>query len=384
VKVALVCSWLNQYGGAERVLEVLHDMYPNAPIYTSMYEPKAMPAFYRSWDIRTSFMQRLPLVKQKHQAFVSLYPYAFEQFDLTEYDVVISNSSAFAHGVITRPETCHVCYCLTPARFIWNYHEYVKREHLSRIVRTVVPMALTSLRTWDAQAADRVDYFVAISRAVADRINKYYRRDSEIIYPPVDTTMYTPSEEVEDYFLIVSRLIPYKRIDLAVRAFNELGLPLKIVGGGRDAEALQRIAKPNVQFLGRVPDDEVKRLYARCRAFIFPGEEDFGLTPLEAQAAGRPAIAYAGGGALDTIIEGETGAFFREPTAKSLAETVRNFDHTKFDSVRIRQHALKFDTEVFKKQLAEFVERSAAEHRQRLTESYAQKIGPASLKLREI
>ena len=368
MKVALVCSWLNQYGGAERVLEVLHEMYPDAPIYTSMYEPKAMPAAYRQWDIRTSFMQYLPLVKKRHQMFLPLYPLAFKQFDLSGYDLVISNSSAFGHGVFTRPETCHVCYCLTPARFIWNYEEYVKRERINPLARRLVPLTLGALRAWDADAARRVDYMVAISTAVQARIARFYRRDSEIIYPPVDTSRYQISDEVDDYFLIVSRLIPYKRIDLAVRAFTEIGWPLKVVGDGRDREVLTGMAGPNVEFLGRVPDEDVRRLYSRCRAFIFPGEEDFGLTPIEAMSAGRPVIAYGAGGALDTVIEGETGLLFREPSPEALAQVVRDFDHRQFDPVKIRQHALNFDVSLFKQRLATFVAERVAEHRRRREE----------------
>lgn len=368
LKVALVCSWLNQYGGAERVLEVLHEMYPDAPIYTSMYEPKAMPAAYRQWDIRTSFLQYLPLVKKRHQMFLPLYPLAFKQFDLSGYDLVISNSSAFGHGVFTGPETCHVCYCLTPARFIWNYDEYVKRERINALARRLVPLTLGALRAWDAAAARRVDHMVAISTAVQARIARFYHRDSEIIYPPVDTSRYRISEEIDDYFLIVSRLIPYKRIDLAVRAFTELGLPLKVVGDGRDRAALAGMAGPNVEFLGRVPDEEVRRLYSRCRAFIFPGEEDFGLTPIEAMSAGRPVIAYGAGGALDTVVEGETGLLFREPSPEALAQVVRGFDHRQFDPIKIRQHALGFDVSLFKERLATFVAERVAEHQRRREE----------------
>lgn len=357
-RVAIVCSWLNQYGGAERVLEVLHEMYPAAPIYTSMYAPRAMPAAFRSWDIRTSFLQKLPLSRSHHQLYLSLYPLAFEQFDLTDYDLVIDNSSAFSYGVITRPGTCHVSYCLTPARFLWNYHDYARRERLGPLARLALAPVLSSLRMWDVQAARRVDHFVAISRLVAARIAKFYGRQAPIIYPSIDVEAYrsTSRDEVGDYFLIVSRLIPYKRIDLAIEAFNRLGLPLKVVGSGRDRAALERVAKPNVQFLGRVSDADLRSLYSRCRAFVFPGEEDFGLTPLEAQASGRPVIAYGAGGALETVVEGETGAFFREPNADSLAEVVGRFDHAAWDPARIRRQAERFDHSVFKRQLAGFVE----------------------------
>ncbi len=364
-RVALLHSWLNQYGGAERVLEVLHGMYPEAPIYTSMFWPQAMPDAYRRWDIRLSFMQHLPLVKAHHQPFLPLYPLAFRQFDMSEYDIVISNSSAFCHGVRTGPHTCHVCYCLTPARFLWLSREYTRRESLPLPARTLLPLVLNPLRSWDRGAARQVTHFVAISRAVADRIQRFYGRHSTIIYPPVDTTLYQPSADGPDnYYLIVSRLIPYKRIDLAVRAFNQLGLPLKVVGGGRDREALQALAKDNIEFLGRLPDATVKEMYARCRGFIFPGEEDFGLTPLEAQASGRPVIAYGAGGALDTVVEGRTGTFFHQPTPESLAEAVRRFESIPFDPVAIRRHAEGFSTQVFRQDLSAYVHERYAEHRQ--------------------
>ncbi len=362
MKVALVCSWLNQYGGAERVLEVLHDMYPQAPIYTSIYEPRALPGFYRQWDIRTSFMQRLPLVKRHHQLFLLLYPLAFERFDLSEFDLVISNSSGFCHGVRTQPHACHINYCLTPPRFVWNLPQYLEQEKVNEAARKLLPWVNGYLRAWDRVASRRVDYFIAISKAVKDRIGKFYRRQAAIIYPPVDTRRFEPSTEIDDYFLIVSRLIPYKRVDIVVEAFGQLGLPLFIAGDGRDRERLEAIAKPNVQFLGRVADEELPRLLARCRAFIFPGEEDFGIAPLEAQAAGRPVIAYAAGGALDTVVEGVTGCFFSEQKAEVLAEVLRHFDEKNYDPAVIRQHAQRFDTEVFKEQLGAFVAKKMAEY----------------------
>ena len=350
-----MCSWLNQYGGAERVLEVVHEMFPEAPVYTSMYWPEALPAGYRSWDIRTSFLNRLPLIKRHHQPFLALYPHGFETLDLDGYDLVLSVTSAFAHGVILRPEVTHICYCLTPARFLWQYAAYAQREQLGRLARAVLPFILSGLRTWDAVAANRVDHFIAISRAVQERIRKFYRRPSRIIYPPVRTAAFEVSGQVDDYYLVLSRLIPYKRIDLAVRAFNALGLPLVIVGDGRDRRALQRLAGPNVRFLGRLPDADVKRHLGRCRALIFPGEEDFGITPLEAQAAGRPVIAYAAGGALETVVEGITGAFFREPTPESLAEAVESFDPAACDPVAIRRQAERFDVTNFRGELSRFI-----------------------------
>ena len=353
MKLAIVCSWLNQYGGAERVLEVVHDMYPQAPIYTSIYRPQALPERYRSWDIRPSFLNRLPLIQRFHQVYLPFYPLAFESLDLRGYDVVFSLTSAFGHGVITPAETRHVCYCLTPARFLWNYHSYIEREGLGRLARLGLAPFLKSLRQWDRLAADRVDDFIAISRTVQRRIAKYYRREARIIYPPVDTARFAIEREPEDYFLVVSRLVPYKRIDLAVLAFNELGLPLRIIGEGRDRAALQAIAKRNVQFLGYLPDEVVREQMARCRAFIFPGEEDFGITPLEAMAAGRPVIAYGAGGALDTIEEGVSGLFFREPTPEALVEAVRRLDAQRFAPQTLRQHARRFDVARFRRELGE-------------------------------
>jgi len=362
LKVAIVHDWLNQIGGAESVLEALVEMYPQAPIYTSIYWPQVMPEAYRSWDIRTSFMDRLPLVKKHHQPFLPLYPLAFEQFDLKGYDLVISNKSAFCHGVITAPETLHVCYCLTPTRFLWDYGGYVQREGLGQLAHWVLPPFLSYLRLWDKAAADRVDHFVAISQAVRQRIQKFYRREAVVIHPPVDTSCYVPTEDGDDYFLIVSRLIPYKRIDLAVQAFNQLGRPLVIVGDGRDRASLQAIAKPNVKFMGRVPDDELGQLMARCRAFILPGLEDFCIAPVEAQAAGRPVIAFAGGGALDTVVEGVTGTFFHEQSPQALAEAVRSFDDTRYEPAVIRKHAERFDTTVFKQWLRQFIESRITDH----------------------
>jgi len=363
LKVAIVHDWLNQMGGAEVVLEALAEMYPQAPIYTAMYWPQVMPEEYRAWDIRTSFMDGLPLVKRYHQPFLPLYPLAFESFDFTGYDLVISNKSGFCHGVITSPDTLHICYCLTPTRFLWNYHEYVQREGVAGLARLALPPFLSYLRLWDRAAADRVDHFAAISRTVQRRIAKYYRRDSVVIHPPVDTTRFAPSDSHDDYFLIVSRLIPYKRIDLAVRAFNELGLPLVIVGDGRDRDSLQALAESNIEFLGHVSATKINDYFARCRAFIFPGQEDFGIAPVEAQAAGRPVIAYAAGGALDTVMEGVTGAFFHDQTPEALIEAIKEFDETSYDPAVIRRHAERFDRRVFKERLSEFIEQKYVEHK---------------------
>ena len=355
MRLAIVHDYLNQYGGAERVLESLHDLYPEAPIYTSIYDPPRLPAFYREWDIRTSFMQRLPGVSSHHQAYLPCYPVAFESFDFSEYDVVLSNSSAWCKAVVTPPETVHVCYCLTPMRWAWRYHDYVERERLGRLARFGLPAAMTALRMWDVSSSQRVDRFAAISTAVAARIRKYYGREAVVIYPPVATERFATSRLPGDYYLVVSRLIPYKRVDLAVEAFNQLGLPLKVVGDGRDRPALATRAARNVELLGRVSDAEVAELLHGCRAFVFPGEEDFGIAPVEAQAAGRPVVAFGAGGALDTVIDGETGVHFREQTVESVVAAVRRLESLSFDAERIAAHARRFDTSVFRRQIAALV-----------------------------
>ncbi|MGC9359648.1 MAG: glycosyltransferase [Anaerolineae bacterium] len=351
MKLAIVCSWLNQYGGAERVLEVLHSMYPEAPVYTSIYLPKALPEAFRSWDIRPSFLNRVPLARRYPSLFLGSFPLAFESLDLRGFDVVVSVTSAFAHGVITSPRTQHVCYCLTPARFLWDHAQYVEREQLGGLMRSLLAPRLIKLRQWDRLAAGRVDQFVAISHTVQARIAKYYRRESQIIYPPVALPTRCQDTEPEPFYLVVSRLVPYKRIDLAVRAFTQLGLPLRVVGDGRDRRALERIAGENVRFLGYVDEPTKQRLMQQCRALIFPGEEDFGLTPVEAMAAGTPVIAYGRGGARDTLVDGETGVFFREPTVASLIEAVQRFEGLTFDHERLLAQAQRFDVSVFEERM---------------------------------
>lgn len=364
MKVAIVHDWLNQNGGAERVLEEFHSLYPDAPVYTSMYAPDQMPAAYKSWDIRTTWMQRLPLVTKKHQLFMPLYPVAFESHDLSGYDLVVSSSSAFCHGVLTRNETCHVCYCHTPTRFMWNYFDYAKREGLSGWKRRLLAPSLFKLRQWDRVSADRVDCWIANSSLVKKRIAKFYRRTAQIIFPPVDTSRFVPQASYDDYYLVLSRLLPYKRIDLAIEACNRTKSRLLIAGSGRGTEQLKKIAGPTVEFLGRVPEDQLSGLYARCRAFLFPGEEDFGLTPIEANAAGRPVIAYKAGGTLDTVVPGVTGEYFTEPTVDSLVSAMATFDPGAYDPVAIRAHAEKFDATVFRRQFQTFVASSMESYRQ--------------------
>lgn len=366
MKVAIIHDWLNQNGGAERVLEEFHDIFPDAPIYTSMYDPQRMPVSYRQWDIRVSWMQKLPGVTKRHQQYMPLYPMAFESFDLSGYDLVLSSSSAFCHGVLTRPETCHICYCYTPTRFMWNYFDYVQREGLAKWQQRLLAPFLFQLRTWDRVSADRVDYWIGISNLIRDRIAKFYRRESVVIFPPVDTSRFTPSDGHDDYFLALSRLIPYKRIDLAIEACNRLKARLLIAGSGRETERLKKLAGPTVEFLGRVPEERLNELYARCKAFIFPGEEDFGLTPLEANAAGRPVIAFKAGGTLDTVVPGVTGEYFTEQTVDNLTGVMERFDPDAYEPAAIRAHACKFDKSVFREQLMTQINRWMGDYGKRI------------------
>jgi Glycosyltransferase len=363
MRVALVHDYLNQYGGAERVLEALHELFPAAPVYTSIFDPTSMPATYQNWDIRTSFMQHLPAWRSQFRRYVALYPTAFERFDLSGYDLIISSSSAFAKGVIPRPRALHICYCHTPMRFAWRTDDYVAREQINGIQAKLLPFILNYLRIWDTVSANRVDLFVANSHEVAGRIARYYRRPSVVIPPPVDLPPYE-LQPPEEFYLAGGRLIPYKRLELAIEAFNHLRLPLKIFGDGRDRARLERLAGPNIEFLGWVDEATRLDLFARCRAFIFPGEEDFGITPLEVLAVGRPVIAYAAGGALETLIDGVTGRFFYQPTAAALAAAVALSRTDQIDPLTLRRHAERFSRARFLKAFRSFVDDALTAHRE--------------------
>ena len=369
MKVALVHDYLNQMGGAERVVLALHEIFPDAPLYTSIYDPERVDAAFRNIDIRTTFMQKLPMVTKHHQPYLPFYPFAMESLDLRGYDLVLSSSSAFGKGVITRPETLHICYCHTPMRWCWNYEEYVEREKLGSVARKILPPLITGLRIWDQVSASRVDHFIANSPVVAERIRKYYRREAVVIPPPVEASRFPfdPDTVPEDYFLILSRLIPYKRIDLAIEACNKLQLPLVIIGGGRDLERLQQLAGPTIRFLGHLSDEEVIHYFTHCRAFLFPGEEDFGITPLEAQVAGRPVIAYGAGGALASIVDGVTGTFFHEQTVEALARVLDSFDESIYNPLTIHNHALEFDTPRFQRRILQFIEAKLSERAENRT-----------------
>jgi glycosyltransferase involved in cell wall biosynthesis len=359
LKVALVHDWLTGEAGAEQVTLSLSRLFPDAPIYTSVRVPERTPSFARL-DVRTSFLQRWPL-SGRQQLYPHLRPLAFESFDLSGYDVVISSSSAEAKGVIVKPGTLHLCYCHTPTRYYWNdYHAYLERMEfglLNPFVRRAMPYLTNYLRLWDLAAARRVDQFVANSHEVAARIKKYYGRDSEVINPPVNVGAFTPAKERGDYLLSVGRLVPYKRVDLVVEAATRLGLPLKVAGEGPERRRLEKLAGPSVEFLGRVAQGELPALYAGARAFIFASEEDFGIVPVEALAAGVPVIAYGQGGIKDSVVPGEHGVFFGEQTADSLEEALKNFDPASFDTKKLRARSELFSEAEFQKKVISLLER---------------------------
>jgi len=354
MKIAIIHDYLNQFGGAERVVEVLHEIFPEAPIYTSIYLKDRMPLSFESMDIRTSYMQKFPFLDTQFKKYLLFYPKAIESFKLNQYDLILSSSSAFAKGVIKRKDACHICYCYTPMRFVWNYEDYIEKEDFNKLILAILPLATRSLKKWDLKTNNNVNNFISISENIKKRIKKCYGRDSEVIYPPVSVSKFKSSRNIEDYFLIVSRLNAYKNIDLIINAFNELGLKLKIVGSGPYRNNLEGISRNrNIEFLGKVTDKDLIEIYSKCRAFIFPGKEDFGIAPVEAQAAGRPVIAYGSGGALETVIENVTGIFFREDTTSSVIKAIKRFEdiESSFDQKKIIKNTYRFDEEVFKRKL---------------------------------
>lgn len=355
MRVAISHEWLTTLGGSERVVEALLELYPGAPVYTSFISSRNLPDSVMEWDVRTSFVQRLPFLHSVSQRYLPLFPMAFESFDLSGYDLVISSSSACAKGVLTGPETTHICYCHTPMRYAWEPQLDPRFDFDNPVLRAAGQALLHYLRLWDRQAAERVDHFVANSKNVAAKIGKYYRREATVINPPVSVDKFPVTDGPRSYFLVMSRLVSYKRVELAVEAFTKLGLPLKVAGDGPERERLEQLAGPNIEFLGYVGDDEVARLMNGCLALIFPGEEDFGIVPVEAMAAGRPVIGLGRGGLLETVVDGKTGLFFGEPSAASLIDAVSRFSARDFDPARLSKHAAKFSKERFKKEMEKFV-----------------------------
>ncbi|MBI2195582.1 MAG: glycosyltransferase [Candidatus Levybacteria bacterium] len=344
-RVALVYDRVNKWGGAERVLLSLHKIFPQAPLYTSAYNPKKAP-WAKVFDVRTSFLQKFPF-SSRHELYAPLMPLAFESFNFDKYDLVISVTSESAKGIITKPDTAHICYLLTPTRYLWSgYRDYFKNKWF----RYLSYPAVSYLRFWDKIAAQRPDAYLAISNEVQSRTKKYYGRDSKVVYPPVTISHPKKIKSVSavPYYLIVSRLVPYKKVDIVVRAFNKLGFPLKIVGTGSQESTLKKMAKDNIEFLGHLTEKELLGYYQGCKCLIFPGIEDFGLTILEANSFGKPAVAYKDGGALETVVEGKTGIFFDKLTPDSLTRAVRKFDKMSFDSKTCMKRAGEFSFINFK------------------------------------
>jgi len=355
VKVALVHDWLTGQRGGEKVLEALAELFPEAPIYTLFHFPGSQAAAIEKRVIRTSFLQKLPFLRRRYRWFLPLFPLAVELFNLQDYDIVISSSHCVAKGIIPRPDALHVSYIHSPVRYAWNqYDAYFSRQRLSFFSRLAVPGRIHKLRIWDVTSSARVDHFIANSRAVARRIEKYYRRPADVIHPPVDTDFFTPPAGDPDrsYDLIVSALVPYKKIDLAILVYNRLGWPLKVVGDGPEDKRLRRMSGPNVQFLGPLSAPDLRGLYQAARLLVMPGEEDFGIAAVEAQACGTPVLAYGRGGALETVVEGTTGLFFRELTEQSLAGALDKFRTVAFNKSAIRSHATRFSRDLFKDKIA--------------------------------
>ena len=427
MKVALVHDWLTGMRGGEKVLEVFCELFPDAHLYTLLHNKGSLCHTIESMDIRTSFIQKLPFIREKYRNLLPIFPAAIERFDLRGYDLVLSSSHCVAKGVLTGFDTLHVCYCFTPMRYIWDmYNLYFGKERAGTITRLSTSLVLNYLRKWDVASSKRVNKFVAISKYIADRIKRNYGRESDIIFPPVDCSYFKPKparpyrtapartcpnryrrvgtrprqkdivglandvdgraggrsgEANGDFYLMVSPLAPNKRVDIAIESFNKLGLPLKIIGSGQEERKLQSMAGKNVELMGWQPDDVVRNHYVNCKALIFPGVEDFGIVPLEAQACGKPVIAYAKGGALETIVpldkdklnikrqngqsNNATGLFFYEQTPESLAHAVHSFEERKdlFDKQVIRKNAESFDRVIFKDKIRNYIEQKYNEFR---------------------
>ena len=363
MKVAIIHYWLVNMRGGEKVVEALLDLYPHADIYTHVFDEHAVSEKIAQRIKGTTFIQKLPKANRFYQSYLPLMPFALEQLDLRAYDLILSSESGPAKGVITSPNSVHICYCHSPMRYVWDmYHDYY--QHSSLLKKLVMPFLLHRLRLWDLASSFRVDHFIANSSFVKKRIRKFYRRDSEVIYPPINIADFYIAEQVEDYYLIVGQLVAYKNIRLAVEAFNQNGKRLVIIGAGAELAGLKSIAEANIQFLGYQSFDVIKQYYAQCLALIFPGVEDFGMVPVEAMASGRPVIALSQGGTLDTVIDGETGVLFDVPDVSALNGAINKFEenYQAFSSERIRLHAQQFDSAIFKHKIKAFIDKHMQAH----------------------
>lgn len=364
MRIALVHDFLTKLGGAEKVLQVLHKIYPDAPVYTLLYDKKGTKDIFEndSYEIITSSLQNKPaFIRKRSKLLLSKFPKAIEEFDFSGFDMVISDSNSFAHGIITGPKTLHICYCYSPTRYLWDWsNEYLAENHIGvGIIGRLIRAELSKIRLWDRMSADRVNFWIAQSQTVANRISKYYRKNSTIVNPPVNINEFRPSKnKSKDFYLLVSRLSPYKKIDIAIEAFNKLNKHLIIAGEGSDKNRLEVLTdSKKIEFLGYISDTKYQQLLRDCKAFIFPGEEDFGLTPVEAMASGRPVIAYGKGGVTETVIDGKTGLFFKEPSAESLIAVINKFEKSidQFKPKICRERAEQFSEEIFIKKIKKMV-----------------------------
>jgi glycosyltransferase involved in cell wall biosynthesis len=372
LKVALVHDWLTGMRGGEKCLEILCELYPEADLYTLLYVKNQLSPVIERMNIKTSFIQRFPMASKYYRYYLPLFPTAIEQFDLKGYDLVVSTSHCVAKGILPMPDSLHISYCFTPMRYVWDMHfEYFKKSGLV-FKKVCVPFLSNYLRVWDVTSSHRVDFFVAISRHVQRRIKKFYGRESIVIYPPVDCDFFQPlpnPDQKGNYFLMVTAFAPYKSVDLVIQAFNRLGKPLLIIGDGQERRKLEKLAKKNIEFLGWQGNEEVRDYYGGCKAFIFPGEEDFGIAPVEAQACGKPVIAYGRGGVLESVIpfpkENPTGVFFDLPTPESLIQAIDLFERNidQFDGQRIRRNALQFHKNNFRDKIRSFIDQKYREFR---------------------
>jgi glycosyltransferase involved in cell wall biosynthesis len=360
MRIAVVHDYFTQLGGAERVAEEIVQLFPQATLFSTVALDHCMPPSLANIPIQTSWMQRLPRLKDYYRLYFLLYPLAVRSLNLSQYDLVISSSSGYVKGVQTSRDALHVCYCHTPMRWVWNFDGYSQRESFGAARRILLRALMRGLRDWDIGASRQPDHFIANSRAVAARIARAYGRHAEVIHPPIDLHRFGISYEQGDYYLVLSRLVSYKRIDLAIEACNRLRRKLLIIGDGPDRERLSALAGSTVTFLGRLSDQQVQYYAARCLALIFPGEEDFGMAPLEIAAAGRPTIAYRAGGAIETIREGLTGVFFDRQQPEDLASAIEQFEKLRWPEHILRNHAKSFSVEVFQTRMHAFLSKIGA------------------------
>ncbi len=361
MKVALVHDFLTKMGGAERVLKAFADLHPDAPIFTLLYDEKVCGQVFPHERVRPSFLQKMPAFLRNRQKFLfPLMPRAIESFDLSDYDLILSSSGAYSHGVLTSSAAKHVCYCHSPMRYAWDYkNEYLNEQHATGLKKFLIEKLMLNVRKWDQIAADRTDHYIANSNHVRKRIKKYYRQEADVLYPPVDTKRFKLTPKHKDFYLIVSTITPYKKIDLAVQLFNKIGKYLIVIGGGSHLEYLKNIAEHNIVFLGFQEDKVVTEYLQNCRGFIFPGEEDFGIAPVEAMACGKPVLAYGKGGALETVIPGVTGEHFYQPTIESMEDGLGRMivNEPLYNPEKIRKHAMQYSSENFETRLKELLKK---------------------------